>query len=71
MYCNYLQGECYGGTCNGCCYRFPSKVPIQEFNYECPDCHGKFNYPAFIIIRQSVFEYKCPFCNRIMGGLNV
>jgi hypothetical protein len=40
----------------------------QQFNYECPDCHGKFNYAVIPVITSSLY-YKCPFCGRTMEGL--
>ncbi len=38
------------------------------FNYECPDCKGKFNSPAIPAVSSSII-YKCPFCGRLMQGL--
>jgi hypothetical protein len=43
-------------------------VQQQQFNYECPDCHGKFNQPSYPAVTSSIC-YKCPFCGRLMEGL--
>ena len=40
----------------------------QQFNYECPDCHGKFNQPSIPSVTSSIY-YKCPFCGRFMEVL--
>ena len=76
MICQYGHGEVScNGMCYGCSYN-PYSNPTgityiypQQFNYECPDCHGKFNYAAIPAITSSLY-YKCPFCGRIMEGLN-
>jgi ribosomal protein L37AE/L43A len=43
---------------------------IQQFNYECPDCKGKFNNSVYVDNGTSAFVWKCPFCGRKMEGLN-
>ena len=69
MYCNYLNGECYSGiNCVDCYYYKLNYAPLSQFNYECPDCHGKFNYPSIPSVTSSIY-YKCPFCGRLMEGL--
>lgn len=41
-----------------------------EFNYECPNCKGKFNQPG-IDFNSSIYGSKrCPFCGMEMEGLN-
>lgn len=42
----------------------------NSFNYRCPDCFGEFNQPILNPRNGTYFEYKCPFCGRIMEGLN-
>jgi hypothetical protein len=83
MHCPYVNVEvdsCPNCGCNGCCffpYSNPNGItyPIQ-FNYECPDCHGKFVQPAYkyIIINTEnsstgYYAYVCPFCGKEMKGL--
>ena len=49
MYCSFLNGECYYQQCLSCCHYLDSCSAIlypQQFNYECPDCHGKFTTPV-------------------------
>lgn len=41
---------------------------VTQFNYECPDCKGRFNSPAIPSVSSSLY-YKCPFCGRIMEGM--
>ncbi|MFH0806067.1 MAG: hypothetical protein V1901_04280 [Patescibacteria group bacterium] len=71
MFCLYTQSDKFcSGTCqSGCPYgfEFGSYTKI-EFNYECPDCKGKFNSPAIPAVTSSIV-YKCPFCGRIMKGI--
>jgi hypothetical protein len=89
MYCPYKNTEvdsCPDCGCNGCSY-YPYSNPdgltypySQQFNYECPDCHGKFNYANYTIITEinygitgcpkSIrYAYVCPFCGKEMKGL--
>ncbi len=74
MYCPYINGECYQENinCLNCSnyqvYWQRILFPAQYFNYECPDCHGKFNQPAIPTVTSSIY-YKCPFCGRAMEGL--
>jgi len=75
MYCPYLKGDCYSGiNCVECsCFvSYWNKInhPIQPFNYECPDCHGKFMTPAYVNDGSSAFSWRCPFCGRKLEGLN-
>lgn len=73
MYCYYLNRECgvtnYEYCINSCKYWDKKSSSIQQFNYECPDCHGRFNQPSIPAVTSSLF-YKCPFCGRIMEGLS-
>ena len=57
---------------NGVCTSCYPQVEFQQFNYECPECHGKFNYPAisYTNTTNNYLIYKCPFCGQIMEGLN-
>lgn len=41
----------------------------DSMNYECPDCHGKFNEPSYGSGYQNNLTPKCPFCGKIMKGL--
>lgn len=53
------------------CYRQHEDNPIK-FNYQCPDCHGKFQDPVLSLSNCStngLKVYKCPFCGRILVGL--
>lgn len=71
MYCPHFHldnREC-SGVCIDCPYGFnPNFLMSQTFNYECPDCHGKFNIPATPGV-SSTCLYKCPFCGKVMEGL--
>jgi len=41
-----------------------------DFNYECPSCHGKFNYPELEYPSNATKVLsKCPFCAKLMLGL--
>jgi len=70
-WCKYLNAQVYcNGVCAGCIRNtdnFSNNYP-QQFNYECPDCHGKFNQPSIPAVTSSIY-YKCPFCGRFMEGL--
>jgi hypothetical protein len=65
------------GQCliNNMCYdcwnqeQSPFHIPIQ-FNYECPQCGGKFNIPAYSQGTGTLITYCCPFCAYPMSGLN-
>ena len=39
-----------------------------QFNYECPDCKGKFMTPARDMMT-ATGNPRCPFCGREMKGL--
>ena len=82
-WCKYLNTQVYcNGVCAGCIRNtdnFQNNY-IQQFNYECPDCHGKFNNPNNKLVEEvnyglthcpktSYYTYVCPFCGRIMKGL--
>ena len=41
---------------------------INNFDFECPNCHAKFNQPSIPLPSSSMY-YKCPFCGMIMEGL--
>jgi len=77
MWCNYKQSEVNcNGMCYGCSYN-PYSNPngitynyFSQLNYECPECHGKFNFPAYKNNGTSILTQLCPFCGRIMEGLN-
>jgi len=68
MWCYLSNLECYQPTCIGCCHanqNYPIYYnPSPQFNYECPDCHGRFNFPSI----NGCAGYICPFCNRKMEG---
>jgi len=71
MWCHYFQidRDC-SGVCTACPYGykvFPDYYS-QSFNYECPDCHGRFNFSAIPSVTSSLV-YKCPFCGKEMKGL--
>jgi len=67
-YC-YIRDE-KGIKCIECISFCKNNQPIhQQFNYECPDCHGKFNIPGYKNDGTSAFTQVCPFCNRKMEGL--
>jgi len=76
--CEYNYKFCYHcqtyyihtieGRCSVCCnLNYPNNI---QFNYECPDCKGKFNTPAYVSNGTSAFVWKCPFCGRKLEGLN-
>ena len=66
MWCYLSQIECCQADCDGCFYdNFPINL---SFNYECPDCHGKFSYASYKYI-DNKYIFGCPFCGRTMEGL--
>jgi predicted amidophosphoribosyltransferase len=67
-WCNICQRNTIhkNGVCTGC---YPQVEFNPQFNYECPECHGKFNTPGYINYGNSVFVWKCPFCGRKLEGL--
>ena len=75
MYCSYKNTEVNcSGNCYGCSFSPNSNpdgltYPIKQFNYECPDCHGKFNTAVCVNDGTSAFVWGCPFCGRLMEGL--
>lgn len=71
MYCPHfhLDNRDCNGICESCPYGCTPFPPIsQVFNYECPDCHGKFNQPSVPAVTSSLY-YRCPFCGRHMPGI--
>lgn len=38
---------------------------VETFNYECPDCHGKFNKPSPCY---NPLGWQCPFCAKQLKG---
>jgi hypothetical protein len=73
MYCHYVNNETgCKGVCQGCSfnpYSNPNGLSYlypQQFNYECPHCHGKFNYPSY----KNGYTQVCPFCGLKMEGLS-
>ena len=43
----------------------------SDFNYQCPNCLGKFNIPYCIKNEESSHNhYHCPFCGLYMTGLS-
>lgn len=92
MYCQFINSyiSC-NGICTGCSYNPYSNPnggsfnPPSQFNYECPECHGKFNSATYRWISteikeigsdtvignkgQGYYAFICPFCGRIMKGL--
>lgn len=78
MWCYRHNVECYSSNnyCNNCSYEFSQ---ILQFNYECPNCKGKFNYSVCkqILVDAGMYyqgghyeyHYVCPFCGRLMEGL--
>lgn len=72
MYCPHfhLENRDCNGICTACPYGCMPFAPFQEqFNYECPDCHGKFNEPSVIYYGETAFKKLCPFCGKVMKGL--
>lgn len=56
-------------NCYPCCCQQVGWIDTK-MNYECPDCHGKFNSPAIEYPTTSTkLISKCPFCGRLMLGL--
>lgn len=79
-WCNYINNYCSLAYCMGeACMYYPKK--IESFNYECPDCHGRFASAVYKFIptipsikngtdSTAHYGYVCPFCGREMKGLN-
>lgn len=73
MYCPHfhLDDRDCSGQCTNCPYGFTPFPPTDmPFNYECPDCHGKFNSAAVRNLGGTNMQYVCPFCGKIMRGLS-
>ena len=84
MYCPHfhLENRDCNGICTACPYGCMPFAPFQEqFKYECPECHGKFNeaiYKTTTIVNygligcptELIYRYVCPFCSKIMEGLS-
>ena len=81
-HCKHLSREVNCDLQCDTCSSNPNKViastSVQSFNYECPDCHGKFNQPVIKQIPQVNCSdtgvawkiiHNCPFCGRLMEGL--
>lgn len=75
MWCYYQNLEI---SCNGLCFDCPNNNILQEFFYQCPNCHGKFIGPVYKQISAidckdlggfPKYIYVCPFCNKEMKGL--
>jgi hypothetical protein len=66
--CNGNCIECGGNNYPSCtiCDNDSLISPLATFNYECPDCHGRFNQPAIDYCSSSANSCKCPFCGRKM-----
>lgn len=80
MYCGKPLKS--NGTCD--CWQSLSKdlsesmmqspiIQIFEFAYQCPNCHGKFNEPAYKSSKNTAcsvhYHWECPFCGMEMIGL--
>lgn len=75
---HHMTMDCEGDCWNNC---LPS-YQLQQFNYECPDCHGKFNMPIYKYFSIPIsrtdgnlssighYSWVCPFCERKMEGLS-
>jgi len=71
IYCPHvkLERDCMG-ICKECPYGYCFYPDTCSFNYECPDCHGKFNQPSVPTVTSSLY-YRCPFCGRHMPGIKL
>jgi len=69
-YCLYHKFEVYcDDDCINC--RLLGTYHESQFNYECPDCHGKFNYVSYKYLERTCQSKPCcPFCGKIMEGFN-
>ena len=57
------------GMCQDCFSRGIYRVGEAIFNYKCI-CGGEFNYPSISYGNGTIVNHKCPFCARIMKGLD-
>lgn len=59
------------GVCPNCFNLSTPYAPAFNltFNYECPDCKGRFNAPSYGSGLTNCVAPKCPFCGRTMIGL--
>ena len=58
------------GNCFDCGQRLDYIIYPIDFNYQCPDCQGKFNEPHIIPESPNIkAEYHCPFCGLVMKGI--
>jgi len=73
----YICPHCYQWVNEGnihVCYS-SRKNDNFKFNYECPQCHGKFNCPSLDCTEgnttfKGIYKnYRCPFCGLKMVGL--
>ena len=72
--CMKFSNTLYDGLCYDC---WQAKDIHSEavddtikFNYECPNCKGRYNQPAFDSTIGIDKNFRCPFCGRKMEGLN-
>ncbi len=83
MWCWFTNQEraCFGTCQSGCPYGYEMGLSHSNFNYECPNCKGKFNVAVYEYCPISGitdgggnssgrYAYVCPFCGQEMKGLN-
>ena len=69
MYCPVDGHDCISSIkCQYCPSLSKNIWDNSQFNYECPNCRGKFNNPTIPAVYSSLY-YKCPFCGMLMEGL--
>lgn len=66
MWCKSKHNDC-PNDCTTC--QFNSTKKIKQFNYECPNCNGKFQYPNYKKPGISAHLWRCPFCDIAMLGI--
>jgi len=70
MYYCYNCGQYHYAGFNCPALQQPLGYVETKFNYECPDCHGRFNYPSYKTQGTNAFGTQhCPFCDKQMKGL--
>jgi len=80
--CMKFSNTLYDGLCYDC-WQAEDRMYDEliynppEFNYECPECKGRYNIPAFdgtteegTSLAGTNKYYRCPFCGFKMEGLN-